>query len=65
MDLLAVTVDETQAASLRGVSAYTQRRHRLNGVGPKPIMSTGGKPRYRLRDIKAEQDTAAANERAA
>jgi hypothetical protein len=50
-----VLVDETAAAYLRGVSVYTQKRHRLNGVGPKPIISPNGKPRYRLSDIEREQ----------
>jgi hypothetical protein len=58
-----VRVDETTCAYLRGVSVYTQRRHRLSwqneqvGKGPKPIMSPDGKPRYDLRDIEAEQNT--------
>ena len=50
-----VLVDETACAYLRGVSVYTQKRHRQTGVGPRAIISPNGKPRYRLSDIEAEQ----------
>jgi predicted site-specific integrase-resolvase len=50
-----VLVDETAAAYLRGVSFSTQRRHRMAGIGPRPVISQGGKPRYRLSDIEREQ----------
>jgi hypothetical protein len=50
-----IMIDETAAAYLRGISVATQRRHRLAGIGPRPIISPNGKPRYRLADIDAEQ----------
>jgi hypothetical protein len=58
-----ILVDETAAAYLRGVSADTQRRHRLRGIGPKPVVSPNGRPRYRLLDIEAEQDIGAEGQR--
>ncbi len=60
---LDVTVDETQAAALRGVSIDTQRRHRKRQIGPRPFKPAGSKGyRYRLADLEAERDAAAANE---
>jgi hypothetical protein len=50
-----ILVDETACAYLRGVSVYTQRRHRQAGIGPRPVISPNGKPRYRVSDIEAEQ----------
>jgi hypothetical protein len=59
----AVLIDETAAAYLRGVSFATQRRHRLAGIGPKPIVSPNGRPRYRLSEIEAEQEIGAEGQR--
>jgi hypothetical protein len=59
----AVLIDETAAAYLRGVSFATQRRHRLAGIAPKPIVSPNGRPRYRLSEIEAEQEIGADGQR--
>lgn len=55
MNFENISVDETQAAALRGHSVDTQRRHRRLGLGPKPFKSGSKGWRYWLRDLKAEQ----------
>jgi hypothetical protein len=56
MDFQNISIDETQAAALRGHSVDTQRRHRRQGIGPKAFKAGSKGWRYWLRDIKAEQD---------
>jgi hypothetical protein len=57
MKIPEVSVDETQCAALRGVSAATQSRHRRRKLGPRAFRPEGAKGwRYRLRDIQAEQE---------
>jgi hypothetical protein len=55
MNFQNISVDETQAAALRGHSLDTQRRHRRLGRGPKPFKSGKGW-RYWLAEIQAEQE---------
>jgi hypothetical protein len=60
MDTPDISVDETTAAALRGVSTDTQRRHRRQKIGPRAFKAEGAKGfRYRLRDIQAEQQAPA------
>jgi hypothetical protein len=60
MDTPDISVDETTAAALRGVSTDTQRRHRRQNIGPRAFRAEGAKGfRYRLRDIQAEQQAPA------
>jgi hypothetical protein len=55
-----VKVDETQTAAMRGVSAFTQARHRKAGKGPKAHKPEGAKGYYYwLSEIQAEQESAA------
>jgi hypothetical protein len=56
MDTQNISVDETQTAALRGHSVDTQRRHRRQGIGPKPFRAGSRGWRYWLHEIKAEQD---------
>jgi hypothetical protein len=59
MKIPEISVDETQCAALRGVSAPTQQRHRRRKIGPRAFRAEGAKGwRYRLRDIQAEQEAA-------
>ena len=56
-----ISIDETQAAALRGHSIDTQRRHRRAGIGPKAFKVGSKGWRYWLHDIQAEQDACAEN----
>jgi hypothetical protein len=55
LNIKSISVDETTAASLRGISVDTQRRHRKMGIGPKAFWTGSKRPRYWLEDIEAEQ----------
>ena len=50
-----ISIDETQAAALRGHSVDTQRRHRRLGLGPKPFKAGSKGWRYWLHELEAEQ----------
>lgn len=61
MKIPEISIDETQCAALRGVSVYTQGRHRRLKIGPRAFRAEGAKEwRYHLREVQAEQENAAA-----